>query len=438
MANKSYIISVSLGAGCYRHIRISADATLQDLNEAILDAVEFDDDHAHAFFMDNRMWSDADSYYAEGIDDAGRFTSEYTLDEIGLYAGKQFKYVFDFGDEWKFQCKVLKVLDEETEEPQVVKSVGDAPMQYGELDEGFEDDEDDEAGEYDEDDDEPESPVYPEIYDAETLKKLYAGLALPEETVKTLLQYFNAFSNLYAILPLRKALEIYNKQNEPVTEEDFAAFTEVVRHEEHYYSILGEDDMCNGCNEPCNPLDREIIADSELYIEDDYAKMKAEQEGKPYYVPGKPTLLKYADEGYFEQNAEFCALRDFLHNHMKLPAKRAEDVADELQLYASMAEQDNQQIFKDMARLGVKFKGIEEVKSFFALYTNMFNNTRMPINRGHTPNELHKDRGLDRKAGHEVKADGTSPLAQAGEVSRNALCPCGSGKKYKRCCGKLN
>ena len=23
-----------------------------------------------------------------------------------------------------------------------------------------------------------------------------------------------------------------------------------------------------------------------------------------------------------------------------------------------------------------------------------------------------------------------------GAVSKNALCPCGSGKKYKRCCGK--
>ena len=24
-----------------------------------------------------------------------------------------------------------------------------------------------------------------------------------------------------------------------------------------------------------------------------------------------------------------------------------------------------------------------------------------------------------------------------GKVPRNALCPCGSGKKYKQCCGKL-
>jgi uncharacterized protein YecA (UPF0149 family) len=27
-------------------------------------------------------------------------------------------------------------------------------------------------------------------------------------------------------------------------------------------------------------------------------------------------------------------------------------------------------------------------------------------------------------------------LAKTGQLSRNAACPCGSGKKYKRCCGK--
>ena len=27
--------------------------------------------------------------------------------------------------------------------------------------------------------------------------------------------------------------------------------------------------------------------------------------------------------------------------------------------------------------------------------------------------------------------------ANVNNISRNSLCPCGSGKKYKRCCGKL-
>ncbi|CBI34233.3 unnamed protein product, partial [Vitis vinifera] len=29
-----------------------------------------------------------------------------------------------------------------------------------------------------------------------------------------------------------------------------------------------------------------------------------------------------------------------------------------------------------------------------------------------------------------------SNLAKSGQISRNALCPCGSKKRYKRCCGK--
>lgn len=64
-------------------------------------------------------------------DDDCRNTQDYTLKELDLYKGKQFKYVFDFGDEWTFQCKVLRVLEEDTEHPVIVKSVGEAPEQYG-------------------------------------------------------------------------------------------------------------------------------------------------------------------------------------------------------------------------------------------------------------------------------------------------------------------
>ena len=43
--NISYIISVSVGTGCYRHLRISGCETLNDLAEAILRAFDFDNDH---------------------------------------------------------------------------------------------------------------------------------------------------------------------------------------------------------------------------------------------------------------------------------------------------------------------------------------------------------------------------------------------------------
>ena len=95
----SYVISVSLGTGCYRHIQISKSATLYKLHQAILDAFEFVDDHTHAFFMDNKTWSQADAYYSMKMDGYERLTKGRKLERLDLAKGSQFKYVFDFGEE---------------------------------------------------------------------------------------------------------------------------------------------------------------------------------------------------------------------------------------------------------------------------------------------------------------------------------------------------
>lgn len=130
-SGQSCVISVSLGQGCYRHIQISCDSLLSDLHTAIIDAFEFDDDHAHAFFMDNKKWSRRESYYSEGMESNRQSTSRNRLCEAGIYKGKAFKYLFDFGDEWLFQCKVLRMIQGETPYPMVVRSKGKAPSQYG-------------------------------------------------------------------------------------------------------------------------------------------------------------------------------------------------------------------------------------------------------------------------------------------------------------------
>ena len=149
--SRSYVISVSLGTGCYRHIKIDADSALFQLSSAILDAFQVDDDHMHAFFMDNRAWSrnPAACYWSdpdedEMDDNVNPGTDEISLRELGLAEGQKFQYVFDFGDDWRFSCRVLKVLDEQTKIPQVIRSVGDAPEQYPDFD--------DEDGEEDEED----------------------------------------------------------------------------------------------------------------------------------------------------------------------------------------------------------------------------------------------------------------------------------------------
>jgi hypothetical protein len=123
---KSLVLSVSAGAGCYRHIQISEDETLFRLHETILSTFDFFDDHMHAFFMNNRAWNSHEAYVCPGgdVDWARGFSDEAELSRFHLIPGDKFLYIFDFGDNWRFQIKVLRVVDEVIQTPVVRKSKG--------------------------------------------------------------------------------------------------------------------------------------------------------------------------------------------------------------------------------------------------------------------------------------------------------------------------
>ena len=132
---KGYVISVALGpSGLYRHIKVPAAMLLSDFAAAILDAYDFDEDHMSAFFMDNRPWSDVDSYYSGEMDDDSRVMGDTRLADVDLKKGKKFLYIFDFGDEWTFHCRVLREVDDAKDDAEIVRSVGKAPDQYPDYD----------------------------------------------------------------------------------------------------------------------------------------------------------------------------------------------------------------------------------------------------------------------------------------------------------------
>ena len=130
---KSLVLSVSAGTGCYRHIQISESATLYSLSSAILDAFDFYDDHLHSFFMNNRAW-DSDFEYASSrggeLDGSRGFSDNARLSRFHLSKGDKFLYIFDYGDDWRFRIKVLRVIGGSTKRPLVLKSVGEI-SQYG-------------------------------------------------------------------------------------------------------------------------------------------------------------------------------------------------------------------------------------------------------------------------------------------------------------------
>lgn len=434
----SYLISVSLMTGCYRHIQISGSATLYKLHETILEEFCFEDDHAHAFFMDNRSWSQAKAYYCEGIDSSQPLTKDTKLNQLSLQKDTKFKYVFDFGEEWIFQCKVLRELDVDTLHPMVVRSVSEPPDQYPE---DLWDEEDDDWKE--------EDDTFPEIYEQDRLNEMYQALPLPEETVKNIHDYFTAAAQLYGIIPLSKLLEIYNQQNAHVSQDDFLAVAEVIRHEHNYFAILGAEHYYDDAP-VSTPIDREIVAEWLYSIDDeDYYDLLDKQTGKPFAILPKEEFLNYTDEFYYPITPEVKAMEAFLEKHLdkrrlskytQLP-----DVLGDLILGVYMdAKMDY--IIGNLERLGVRFESKQDLDEFLNVYFPLNNSTRKQVNRGYTPRELMKIMGtpdttdvlLDmmQKQSHAQPKAAPIPTTVSGTPSRNAPCPCGSGRKYKNCCGK--
>ena len=62
------------------------------------------------------------------------------IGRLGLERGQRFLYLFDFGDEWKFNVRVEEILDSDVPpiRPLVIGSKGEAPEQYPDYEDDIE------------------------------------------------------------------------------------------------------------------------------------------------------------------------------------------------------------------------------------------------------------------------------------------------------------
>ena len=435
---ESFVISVSLGTGCYRHIQISANATLYKLHQAILKAFEFEDDHEHAFFMDNHVWSSADAYFSSKAESGDRLTKKYTLKKLKLTKGQKFKYVFDFGDEWEFQCKVLRELEEDTKTPLVIRSAGESPEQYPEWEEYEEDAEEDDEDE----DDIPDSLTQEEI------EKLYAQIPLSREEIDLIHLYMDAAANLYGLISLDELYGLYNSQKKKVDAPSFLITAFVIdQGEDNDFAVI--DSVGNLQVTPEEAMKNCEIVSDYLFVEDpekDIRELRRAQKGKPLKILPKAEFLKFADSTYFPETPQRSAMIQYLRKlSASLPTSAAEycDCIQNL-IVIDAPLQDILSILKEDGLTSNKNWDLEE---FAALYQNLNNHTHKHANRGNTPDELFAQsaRGLQLRQRLAPSEDQLSffeeppqkpKLTIAGAPSRNGPCPCGSGRKYKNCCGK--
>ncbi len=225
-------------------------------------------------------------------------------------------------------------------------------------------------------------------------------------------RYARAAVNLYGIIPFDELLALFNQQNTEKTTED-ELFSTLLQY------IDEDSDYC---------FWEEYLVHSDFEDNDfqGVAVLEKAVMGKERYTPAKEKFLQYADSDYSEPTPQVEQLETYLLANLVTDSRAAFDIVQEIAL-ACMAEAPIKEIMDVFDQFGVEFSTKAQVEQLMPYITGIWNNSRIWLNKGHTPSEM---RNIDERPLLRVLPGGDK------RPGRNDPCPCGSGKKYKKCCGR--
>lgn len=165
-----------------------------------------------------------------------------------------------------------------------------------------------------------------------------------------------------------------------------------------------------------------------------YKKLLDIQAGKEFYIPTSDQVLDYNKNLYLSKEPAYQKIREFFQKEIGLLYKEADDATAEI-----WEKVQNDVYFRDILQYLIELYGSEmterKIDRLVNLLQNANNHTRLMIHRGHTPNEIMQSKirnGYFEQPTATVVADGKNQK----KIYPNDPCPCGSGKKYKKCCGR--
>jgi hypothetical protein len=164
-----------------------------------------------------------------------------------------------------------------------------------------------------------------------------------------------------------------------------------------------------------------------------FKSMRKKKADKPHYIPGKEELLQYSDMTYYKKPKQYDDLLSYLEkNFFSDDYDKAESLCQNIR-WECLEGPDMQQVFDMFNTYQIDFKGEKQVNEVLQLVMELANNARLWENNGHTPNEI-----FEMFEKPKLKPLPDKPFEMGSvkkeKIGRNDLCPCGSGKKYKKCC----
>ena len=214
---------------------------------------------------------------------------------------------------------------------------------------------------------------------------------------------------------------------------------------------------------------------SDVFYDNDRLRQLIErQSDKEYYIPTVSEVEELYRDGALLSIPAYQDMRKFMIKDLGMSDEETNDIL--LDLWTKLSFEDDLHDAMQWFWNQFDFENDEQLNKIVSLYMPVANQTRMLYNRGYKPDELMRD--MHFGPGHmPVITAGSSQMAQmlqeaapvikgmgfgldldsnadtipvmgmpngiGGEmkvaqkkVYPNDPCPCGSGKKYKKCCGK--
>lgn len=217
-----------------------------------------------------------------------------------------------------------------------------------------------------------------------------------------------------------------------------------------------------------------IFVHLQLFEDAEFDYLLRQQMDKDFYIPSAQQIDEICRIGYEASSSAYKKLESFFTKKLKFSYEQA--VTWCLQVWANSYEGESpSKIINKMTEANIEFEE-KMINELLELLVAAHNNTRMKENRGYKPSEMVRKKSVDKMPtivpassnaaailkdaapqleamGVPVDLNGNTDVIQTtmfpsglnGEPIRvekkiypNDPCPCGSGKKYKKCCGKKN
>ena len=189
-----------------------------------------------------------------------------------------------------------------------------------------------------------------------------------------------------------------------------------------------------------NEIDGKLVLNG--YEKDDYYKYleKDVQGDVPFYVPTKEQVEELFDRGSLISTESHAKLKDFIVETYGCDEASAEmrihEIYEKINNRARVLDIADDFAAGDGSGIDYTFKTDEVQVKFLELLMEMSRDCRVRDNRGHDWYEMTAIMAKQNRGASGAGSGKGNQAVKRVKIGRNDPCPCGSGKKYKNCCGR--